>query len=201
MLRKASEFVADMMAEIIRSAEIREETEFTSRADSSDSLRDKYRKIRAAYAYKQRMVDEGLSSWGRSDPYELAEWPKLFTPIEEDAWCEIRYRNLPLWPQFPVGTFFVDFGNPEKRVALECDGKQWHDPKVDAERDAALAKMGWRVFRVTGSQCAKTRFMRSPDDILADGDEVPEGYEAEYLATTLAGVMRELKSIFSGEGK
>ena len=83
----------------------------------------------------------------------LVDWD--FTPIESDLWHSIRMLGLPFWPQYPVSRFFVDFGDPVRRVALECDGKRWHDAKRDADRDAELGYLGWTVIRFPGWQCFK----------------------------------------------
>lgn len=77
------------------------------------------------------------------------------TPIEWAMWQDIRCTGLVMYPQFPVAGFFVDFGNPVAKVAIECDGAMWHDPVLDAKRDEILQKHGWRVYRMTGRDCNK----------------------------------------------
>lgn len=89
---------------------------------------------------------------GRCDPYFI-DWMPVFTPIESDMWHYIRALGLPFYPQYPVGRFFVDFADPAKKIAIECDGKQWHDAAKDAKRDSVLLSLGWRVMRFTGRQC------------------------------------------------
>lgn len=116
------------------------------------SLSERFRRIKHNYKIHQEAVDLGISSWD-DEPYDIANWLVLFTPIEMAAWTDIRGAGLPLWPQLPVGRFFVDFGNPIKKVALECDGKEWHNPAKDALRDAELAQMGWVVIRAEGWRC------------------------------------------------
>lgn len=82
------------------------------------------------------------------------DWCAIFTPIELQCWDCIRtLGGLPFCPQYPVERFFVDFGDPVRKFAIECDGKAWHDAKRDAARDEILQDVGWRVFRVTGHQC------------------------------------------------
>ncbi len=83
-------------------------------------------------------------------PYFL-DWGLIFTPIEHDAWHYIRFYGLSMYPQFPVGRYFVDFGDPALRLAIECDGAAFHDKEKDAARDADMLEMGWKVFRFTGS--------------------------------------------------
>jgi hypothetical protein len=165
---------------------------------AADSLSARFGKIRRNYEEYQRGVDAGQWDWMRGDPYAIADWVPMFTPIEDDAWCEIRSAGLPMWPQFPVGKFFVDFGNPVAKVALECDGKEFHSAVKDAERDKVLRSMGWRVIRVTGSRCYKTRVMLPAWQLEERGEYVDEGYDEIYHRETLAGVMRQLKRIFDG---
>lgn len=88
------------------------------------------------------------------DPYW---WDGIveMTPIERSMWCDIRCVGVVFYPQYPVSNFFVDFANPQWKIAIECDGKDWHDPAKDAVRDAHLRDIGWRVFRFTGSDCNK----------------------------------------------
>lgn len=115
--------------------------------DWFEALRHNYRLYAAA-------VERGEVSWGYPcDPYIVADWAMLFTPIEAAIWSDIRTYGLPFWPQFPVGKYFVDFADPVRRIALECDGAAYHDPAKDARRDAALEKMGWTTYRIPGRDC------------------------------------------------
>lgn len=101
-------------------------------------------------------------AWG-IDPYEV-RWGEVFTPIEAAMWHELRRANLVFYPQLPVGRSFVDFGDPLHKIAIECDGKEFHlDVLKDRERDLALSRRGWQVLRISGADC------------LADGDEDDDG--------------------------
>lgn len=122
--------------------------------DGRMGLSERFNAIRHNYKRHEAMVKAGLSEWFKGDPYEIANWPSIFTPIEYALWFDIRGRGLDLWPQLPVGRFFVDFGNPVAKVAIECDGKAFHQDKAkDAARDQELEAMGWDVIRIPGWQC------------------------------------------------
>jgi hypothetical protein len=109
-----------------------------------------YDGIRKVYA--ANMADVMLRK-GWIDPY-FADWPSIFTPIEMQMWFLVRAHSTPYYPQFPVGRFFVDFGNPHKRLAIECDGRRWHDPDRDLKRDTELLEEhGWTVVRFSGRAC------------------------------------------------
>jgi hypothetical protein len=102
-------------------------------------------------------VADRLESGERFDPYFI-DWHREFSPIESLAWVQIRQLGLRFFPQYPIGKFFVDFADPCKRIVIECDGKAFHDPAKDAERDAVLRSMGWQVVRMTG------RALNLPDE-------------------------------------
>lgn len=70
-------------------------------------------------------------------------------------------------PQWPVGAYRIDLvveGNT-RRLAVECDGEQWHTPEQldrDLERQAILERLGWVFIRIRGSL-----FFRDPDAAMA----------------------------------
>jgi very-short-patch-repair endonuclease len=57
--------------------------------------------------------------------------------------------------EHPVGRWRLDFAWPDRRVAVEADGRRWHSSAADFERDRsksnALNESGWKVLRVTWS--------------------------------------------------
>jgi hypothetical protein len=121
------------------------------------------------------IIKAGRNEWG-IDPYEV-DWTRLFTPIESWLWHDIRAVDLVLYPQYPVGRYFVDFANPVAKVAIECDGEAFHQDKAkDAERDAKLAAMGWKVYRISGKDCR--------DGV---GAEHGEGSKARDFVKRIAG--------------
>lgn len=116
--------------------------------------RDHWQAIRAFYALHHDAIMQSASEWG-CDPYSWEVYAGVrFTPIESALWSDIRTANLVMYPQYPVGRFFVDFGNPVAKVAIECDGAAYHvNQAKDAARDAQLRELGWSVWRITGRDC------------------------------------------------
>jgi very-short-patch-repair endonuclease len=112
-------------------------------------------RIRAYYRANAASInDAGRDSWG-VEPYSWeTEAGIRFTPIEQAIWQDIRSLDAVLYPQFPVGRRFVDFGNPVAKVAIECDGAAFHlDQKADRQRQAEIESYGWTVYRFTGREC------------------------------------------------
>lgn len=111
--------------------------------------------VRAFYEWAMPMIlAERADEWA-IDTYAWDAKPIIFmTPIEAWLWSDIRALNAIFYPQVPVGRFFVDFANPTARVALECDGAEFHqDQARDAARDRWLESEGWRVYRFPGWMC------------------------------------------------
>jgi len=119
----------------------------------AEKWRERLSAIRARYAEYKKLVSQGHSSWEHGDPYAVADWINIFTPIEQAAWSDIRGLPFTVWPQFPVGKYFVDFAIVHKKIAIECDGADYHDAEKDAVRDEELRKIGWAVVRVPGRDC------------------------------------------------
>lgn len=111
--------------------------------------------IRDHYETRTPRILAGRKDEWALDPYEWNDVITL-TPIEDWLWIHIRAANAVLYPQYPVGRFFVDFANPVARVAIECDGSAFHKDKAkDQQRDDELAAMGWKVYRVPGHICVR----------------------------------------------
>lgn len=147
------------------------------------NLNEHFRAIERAYAAVLPEWLEEYEATGnmRQDPY-LMQWQ--FSPIESTTWGEIRSLALPFYPQVPACGYFLDFANPFLRIAIECDGKEWHDVARDRARDEKLAAAGWMVFRITGGECSR------------EVDPDAGGYRGDvwrHYGTTSAGLLRAIK--------
>jgi very-short-patch-repair endonuclease len=120
------------------------------------------------------------------DPYRL-DFTSDLTPIEAAVWSDIRCAGLPFLPQIPALNYFLDFADPFKKIAIECDGKEWHDAEKDAKRDARLKAEGWTVYRIPGWKC--NRIMKRPYDLMLDKRDV--GYSREEALRLVADHARE----------
>lgn len=158
-----------------------------------------YDKIREHYKHLTPYILE--ISEGRAanwvTPYtDLVDWLKIFTPIEFDAWQAIRCNGkCPLYPQYPVSNYFLDFGNPYLKIGVECDGAEFHlDKKKDNDRDYELKLLGWKIYRISGSDCWKR-----PSNYFYDLQYQPEENRweilSEYYENTLEGLINALAII------
>lgn len=112
-----------------------------------DEIREHYRSAQPKILAAQR------NEWA-IDPYAWDEAGIRLTPIEQWLWADLRACDSVMYPQYPVGKRFVDFGNPIAKVAIECDGAAFHTDKAkDAARDAELRALGWTTYRIPGYVC------------------------------------------------
>lgn len=134
-----------------------------------------WNEIRKHYAFYQEKIMQCEKYRYAIDPYawEMDGRSVInMTPIERMMWGDIRSEGIVMYPQYPIMGFFLDFANPKAKVAIECDGRGFHDPQKDAARDAKLMSEGWTVYRMTGSEI----YRDGSDD--EDGNYTPSPSEA-----------------------
>ena len=73
------------------------------------------------------------------------------TASEQAFWLHLRGGQLGVWfrRQVVLGRFIADFAAPAARLVVEVDGG-YHATRrsADAQRDRALARLGYRVLRL-----------------------------------------------------
>jgi very-short-patch-repair endonuclease len=92
----------------------------------------------------------GFTDLALSESNILDGYVKCESPIESILYMQLVMDELrpPLLKnQFWIGSYRVDFAIPNAFIAIECDGKKYHDTALDAERDVKLKKLGWTVLR------------------------------------------------------
>ena len=122
------------------------------------------------------------------------DFVSIMSPIEFSAWQAIRsICKIPLYPQYPVGQYWVDFANPHHKIVLECDGKEFHqDIEKDKDRDYFLNSMGWTVYRATGSECNKIVSLYIEDEDYYDREEIYQDKLVDYYKLTVDGLIKSL---------
>jgi hypothetical protein len=81
------------------------------------------------------------------------------SPIELKFFVFTMSKIPGLHPQVVVGNYRVDLAIPEKKVAIELDGHEFHKSREqrtsDAQRERYLQRQGWQVIRFTGTEIHK----------------------------------------------
>lgn len=90
-------------------------------------------------------------------PNILKDFKVVESPIEEFMLNAFAVEGIGIYcrPQFEIGKHRVDFAFPVARLAVECDGKEYHFSDTlqierDQKRDKYLAKKGWIVMHFDG---------------------------------------------------
>lgn len=81
------------------------------------------------------------------------------SPIELRFFVFAIHKIPGLHPQIVVDSYRVDLAIPEKKVAIELDGHEFHKSReqrtYDAKRERYLQRQGWQVIRFKGTEIHK----------------------------------------------
>lgn len=77
---------------------------------------------------------------------------KLLSKLEALFFSAFDQAGIPPKPNYQVGRYLIDLAYPEKMLAVEVDGGNWHDSPKKREQDRVktefLTARGWRVIRL-----------------------------------------------------
>ena len=145
------------------------------------------------------------------DFLSLTEYKTVFTPIEVKLLMALEAHQLTYQPQVRIGQSTVDFlvETQNNKVIVECDGRAFHDPSKDFEREKVFSSEGYPVCRFSGSElCAdvekcieiiqKTASYTGYPSYSVDNDLDPSQQAA---ATSIDGPIRVLAPAGSGKTK
>ena len=109
------------------------------------------------------------------------------------TWMALRsFGQCPMYPQYPILNYFIDFGNPFLKVGIECGGYMFHlDKEKDLKRDTNLKNEGWDIFRISGKHCYK-----HPSEEYYDIEYANEydryGIMKDYYLNTIEGLVNAI---------
>ena len=120
----------------------------------------------------------------RISPYDIGFKIK-FSPIEARVWESIRFLGIPLYPEFPIGHYFADFADPQRKIAIEVDSVKWHsDKKKDIEREKTIRNFGWEIYRIPSRMVFKVK-----DDFYDDEGKLSDESWEKFLYETAEGLL------------
>lgn len=125
------------------------------------------------------------------NPY-IARWDGILNRNETNLFMVFRCIGFPMYPQYPVGKCWADFGNPYYKVAIEADSKTYHTIEKDMARDKYFNSLGWKVYHIPSSLSFSNNYV---DKYSIDSED--DNYEMlwkEYLSNTLFGVIECIES-------
>jgi very-short-patch-repair endonuclease len=105
---------------------------------------------------------EELAAWVNEMYLETRSFNRCKSPIEHEFLHyfykfvreDIKVSNQE-WCRTEIGNFCLDFviTSGKRRIGVECDGKDYHDPIRDKERDEAIVRAGFLdcIYRSPGN--------------------------------------------------
>jgi len=135
------------------------------------------------------------------------------TPIEENLLQALNAHKLTFQPQARIGRYTVDFlvtlEEGDRKVIVECDGKAYHDPIKDRERDKMLASEGYPICHFSGAEilsdveaCIQT-IQKNLDHSTSPEHPLDDDLDPSQMAavSSVAGPIRVLAPAGSGKTK
>jgi len=121
--------------------------------------------------YRRRLIEHAMApgAWERDLRERLKEIDPNSEAFEGGVLRHLLNRGYKTLPQYQVGAYFIDLvvvGKGGKRLAVECDGEQFHGPdqlQNDIDRQAVLERLGWKFSRIRGSM-----FFRDEERAMAE---------------------------------
>jgi very-short-patch-repair endonuclease len=104
----------------------------------------------------------------RRDPEKKGR-DRCESDFERAVFDRLTSAGYRLTPQVPAAAYRIDLvveGHSGRRLAIECDGDQYHTPEMwlhDLSRQRTLERVGWTFWRCWGSS-----FLRDPDACMTD---------------------------------
>jgi len=104
--------------------------------------------------------------------------------FEFEMFDELMRKGYRVEPQVRCGAYRIDFvveGREGRRLAVECDGDQFHGPgqwSDDMARQRVLERAGWTFWR-----CFASSFTRRREEVMRDLVETLEGLGIEPLGS------------------
>jgi very-short-patch-repair endonuclease len=89
--------------------------------------------------------------------------------FERDVFTELTKRGYRVMPQVKSGAYRLDMvveGDNDTRLAIECDGDEFHGPDrwaQDTQRQRVLERAGWTFWR-----CFASTWVLRKDEIIAE---------------------------------
>ncbi|MGN6553215.1 MAG: DUF559 domain-containing protein [Verrucomicrobiota bacterium] len=139
------------------------------------------------------LARESLITWYSKYPFD---WE--FNRNESSLWASIASRPMVMYPEFPVLGYFVDFGNPFLKIAIEADSEKYHNKEKDRERDRKLLEIGWKTFRVTYKEnFTPFKELGEISELICDGHESDGFHEMEnWMLNTSDGVVHAIRFFY-----
>ncbi|WP_052807261.1 endonuclease domain-containing protein [Risungbinella massiliensis] len=112
-------------------------------------------KVKREFQFWKRLFTF-FAQWKRTS--KLPDWQRLKTEsyIEARLYDALKQAGYNVHAQYQIAGYAVDLVLKKERIAIECDGANYHSSpdqkRNDRKKTRVLRKYGWKVLRFTGRQ-------------------------------------------------
>lgn len=103
----------------------------------------------AVFSIRKAPQKDGKPSWVQIERAKCESW------IQIRVFNALVARGYYVKTELPCGPYLIDVALPQYKLAIECDGKEYHSTPEqkahDRRKDRYLRKRGWKVLRFSGS--------------------------------------------------
>jgi len=78
--------------------------------------------------------------------FHVEDWPNVLNEIQIEIFREIKSVGVCLYPFYPIGDSFINFGNPFSKIGLEIIYKDYIQEKENKINE--FKKKGWKVYKI-----------------------------------------------------
>ncbi|MEQ8552138.1 MAG: DUF559 domain-containing protein [Cyclobacteriaceae bacterium] len=142
----------------------KKEVEMMENSTFSKQINSKYRRFKTDLYFKQFQDIRPRRIWGCDSPIELfllqglgirELYPEIQMCFYKNGEMFKNYSQMQeneVWIGQEQLITAADFYFPDRRLAIFCDGKEYHDSAKDKEIDSKLSNLGISVLRFNGHQ-------------------------------------------------
>ncbi|HLP11166.1 MAG TPA: hypothetical protein VK177_04480 [Flavobacteriales bacterium] len=116
-------------------------------------------------------------------PTTVENWFETLNQIEFKFLSDIKWVGVLMYPYYPIGDLFADFGNPFKKVAVVIEYKN-HDGALLEKRINSFREKGWTVYTLESKSVTYTAeelFDYNKTDPNLDFYEIPQEEFVEFV--------------------
>ncbi len=107
--------------------------------------------------YYEISFSEATAGGNRNLDPDIEDWFAILNEVQFNLYQDIKFAGLRLYPLYPVGPYFIDFGNPFEKIGVEIFYKNHGQPEKQGRIDY-FKSLGWTVYTIESRDTYDTAY-------------------------------------------